>query len=75
MCLCVRVVGGEWVVKVVARSEEYKCIYMFGGESGKLLSYLRLKLGARRLMAVLSSGIVCIAHETNELMSYMFAID
>lgn len=45
MCLCVRVVGGEWVVKVVARSEEYKCIYMFGGESGKLLSYLRL--GAR----------------------------
>lgn len=65
--------GGEWWVKVVARSEEYKCIYMFGGELGGLLSYL--KLGARRLLAVLSSGIVRIAHETNELMSCMFAID
>lgn len=36
-CVCLSVLvgkGGEWWVGVVARSEEYKCIYMFGGESG-----------------------------------------
>lgn len=36
---------GWWWVKVVARSEEYKCIYMLVVNRGGLLSYL--KLGAR----------------------------
>lgn len=47
-CTCVYLsvlVGrrGEWWVGVVARSEEYKCIYMFGGESGKLLQVAKAK--------------------------------
>lgn len=41
VCQCLSVLvgeGGEWWVKVVARSEEYKCIYMLVVNRGDYLA-------------------------------------
>lgn len=76
VCLSVSVCqDGWWWVGAVARSEENKCIYMFGGESGGggLFSYLRLR--SPEIDGGFIIGHRMHAHETNELMSCMFAID
>lgn len=44
LCLSVSMCqGGEWWVKVVARSEEYKCIYMLVVNRGGLLKVAKAR--------------------------------